>query len=178
MKPLFAIAPHFQCKGSWTDRLLVAEGEVWRAPDDNELANLIVKEPSDAETLCACLFTVPVHMRTRFWAMLQDEAEAGDGDFVAFSVDLANFLTFKNMTPPKDPVCELLIQEAAGSLDMKDVWALINVGEEPVLLAWPQQQLRLNPGEGCRLALDLPPVVVPPAPDEMNVVVAIRLNRA
>lgn len=176
MKALFAIAPNFQCKGSWAERLLVAEGEGWRAPHDDELPSLTVTEPSGDGALFSYLFTIPAHMRTRFWAMLQEEADAGDGDFVAFSDDLANFLTFKNLPPPKDSVCELLIQDAAGTLNTTDVWALINVGEEPVLLAWPQLQLRLAPGEGCRLAVDVPPVVVPPAHDELNVVFAIRLG--
>lgn len=174
MKPLFAIAPNFQCKGSWTDRLLLAEGEGWRAPHDDEVVSLTVKEPS-ADGASSSMFSIPVHMSTRFWAMLQDEAEAGEGDFVAFSDDLANFLTFKNLPPPHDSVCELLIQEAGGSLSTSDVWALINVGEEPVMLAWPGLQLRLIPGEGCRLAEDLPPAIVPPAQDELNVVFAIRL---
>ena len=174
MKPLFAIAPNFQCKGAWTDRLLVAEGSGWRKPLDDELPSLTVSEPS-GEGAVTCLFTIPAHMRARFWAMLEDEAESGVGDFVEFSIDLANFLTFKNLPPPNEPVCELLIQDTGGSLSTSDAWALINVGEEPVLLAWSQHQLRLVPGEGCRLAADLPPVVVPPAQDELNVVLAIRL---
>lgn len=178
MKPLFTIAPNFQCKGSWADRLLVAEGDGWRAPHDDEVVSLTVKEPSEDGAVSACLFTIPAHMSTRFWAMLQDEAEAGEGDFVAFSDDLANFLTFKDMPPPNDSVCELLIQDASGNLSTTDVWALINVGEEPVLLAWPQLQLRLVPGEGCRLAAGLPPNILQPAKDELNVLFAIRSGQA
>ena len=60
----------------------------------------------------ACLFPVPAHMRNRFWAMLNEEAAEGTGDFDEFSEDLANFLTFKELPPPKDSVCELLIQES------------------------------------------------------------------
>ena len=59
-----------------------------------------------------------------------------------------------------------------------DVWALINFGEEPVVLAWPQLHLRLIPGEGCRMALGSPPNVVPPPKGELNVLLAIRLGPA
>ena len=53
-----------------------------------------------------------MHMRTRFWAMLDEEAVEGSGDFVYFSDDLAEFLTFKDLPPPKDAVCELILQNA------------------------------------------------------------------
>lgn len=174
MKPSFAIAPNFQCKGSWTDRLLVAEGDGWRAPLEPELAALTPDRPSES----AALFSIPMHMRTRFWAMLDEEASAGTGDFDAFSDDLAQFLTFKELPPPQDSVYELLIQDGAGKVETGDVWALINFGEEPVLLAWPQLRLRLADGEGCRMIAGLPPEILPPPDDEMNVLVAIRLGPA
>ena len=84
MKACFAIAPNFQCKGSWMDRLLVAEGDGWRAPSDDELAGLTAKEPPGDDSGCFCLFSIPAHMQTRFWAMLDDEAAAGTGDFFSF----------------------------------------------------------------------------------------------
>jgi hypothetical protein len=115
-------------------------------------------------------------MRTRFWAMLNEEAAAGTGDFDEFSDGLAEFLTFKELPPPQDSVCELLVQAPGGTVKTGDVWALINFGEEPVLLAWPQLRLRLVPGEGCRMAAGLPPDVVPPAEDELNALIAIRLG--
>ncbi len=175
MKPLFAIAPNFQCKGAWTDRLLVAEGSGWRKPLDDELPSLTVSEPS-GEARCQPAYSPFRHTcAPGFGRCWRTKQKSGVGDFVEFSIDLANFLTFKNLPPPNEPVCELLIQDTGGSLSTSDAWALINVGEEPVLLAWSQHQLRLVPGEGCRLAADLPPVVVPPAQDELNVVLAIRL---
>lgn len=182
MKPSFAVAPNFQCKGSWADRLLVADGDRWRAPNDNELAGLTSSEPPDTQTgdgaACSCLFAVPVHMRTRFWSMLDEEATQGSGDFVYFSDDLAEFLTFKDLPPPKDSVCELLLQDADGKVTTNDVWALVNFGEEPVLLAWPELRLRLDSGEGLRTALGSPPDVMPPVEDELNVLFAIRLASA
>ena len=55
-----------------------------------------------------------------------------------------------------------------------DVWALINFGEEPVVLAWPGLRLRLDTGEGFRAVAGSPPEVVAPVTDELNVLVAIR----
>ena len=172
----FSVAPNFQCKGSWADRLLVAEGDGWRVPEDGELVSL-TKKPED-DTACSCLFSIPVHLHTRFWAMLDEEAAAGTGDFVSFSDDLAQFLTFKNLSPPKDSICELLVQDAGGKVTTDDVWALINFGEEPIQLAWPQLRLRLNPGEGFQMVSGSPPDVVPPAKDELNTLLAIRLTSA
>ena len=72
MKALFAVAPNFHCSGSWKDRLLVAEGSGWRAPHDDELADLTLTKRAGGDTACSCLFSVPAHMRTRFWAMLNE----------------------------------------------------------------------------------------------------------
>ncbi len=174
MTASFTVAPNFQCKGSWAERLLVAVGDTWRAPDDNELLNLTLNTPVTDGAACSCLFSVPIHMRHRFWAMLNEEATAGSGDFEYFSDDLAQFLGFKDLPPPKDSVYELLVQDVGGKVTTGDVWALINFGEEPVLLAWPGLQLRLNPGEGFQMASGSSPEVVSPAKDQLNVLVAIR----
>lgn len=174
MKASFSIAPNFQCKGSWKDRLLVAEGSGWRVPHDDELAGMTLTYPAGGDDASSCLFTVPAHLRTRFWAMLDDEAAEGAGDFVLFAEDLAGFLAFKDLPPPKDSVSELLIQDTAGKVETGDVWALINFGDEPVVLTWPQARLKLSPGEGCRLIAGLPPDVEPPPKDELNVLLAIR----
>jgi len=172
----FAVAPNFQCKGSWMDRLLVAEGDGWRAPRVDELIGLTLETPSEDGAACFSLFSIPAHMQTRFWTMLNDEAAEGTGDFDEFTDELARFLTFKELPPPKDSVSELLVQDAGGEVSTGDVWALMNFGEEPVLLAWPQLQLRLVPGEGCRMAAGPPPEVLPPPNGELNVLLAIRLS--
>lgn len=177
MKALFAVAPNFHCTESWKDRLRLAEDSGWRTPNDIELANLTLTK-SGNDPGCYCLFSVPAHMRNRFWAMLNEEAAEGIGDFDEFSEDLANFLTFKELPRPNDLVCELLIQSADGNVETGDVWALINFGEEPVLLAWPQLQLRLSPGEGCRMTAGSPSNVMPPPKDELNVLLAIRSGPA
>ena len=66
MKACFAIAPNFQCKGSWMDRLLVVEGDGWRAPHDDELAVLTSKKPAEDDPACSvfvlhsCAYAHPV----------------------------------------------------------------------------------------------------------------------
>lgn len=180
MKASFAVAQNFQCKGSWADRLLIADGDVWRAPDDHEVSGLTLSalpdESPNAGAACALLFTVPAHMRARFWAMLDEEASEGRGDFDVFSDDLADFLAFKEMPPPAGAVCELVIQDQTGTVATDDLWGLVNFGEEPVLLGWPQLQLRLNPGDGIRTVSGAAPVVTRPIEDELNVLVAIRMG--
>lgn len=178
MKAAFAVAPNFHVNGSWADRLLVADGDGWRAPDEKERLALTRDAPPADGTACSCLFSVPMHLRTRFWAMLNDEAAEGTGNFISFSDDLAEFLTFKDLPPPKDALCELLLQDTGGKVTTDDVWALVNFGEEPFLLAWPGLQMRLNPGEGLRIAPGHPPDVVPPEDDDVNVLLAIRPEAA
>jgi hypothetical protein len=97
------------------DRLLVVGGDGWRAPHDDDLAVLTSKKPAEDDPACSVLFSIPVHMRTRFWTMLNEEAAAGTGDFVKFSDDVARF-GFR-AAPPKDSVCELLVQDAGGGED-------------------------------------------------------------
>ncbi len=178
MTASFAVAPNFQCKVSWADRLRIAEDGGWRAPREDELASLAPNAPGAAADQMSWLFTVPMHLRTRFWDMLDREAAEGAGDFVNFSEDLAEFLKFKDLPPPKDATCDLLLQDAAGTVMTSDVWALINFGEDPVALAWPERQMRLDPGEGFRTVAGAAPDIVPPAGDDLNVLVAIRFAAA
>jgi hypothetical protein len=173
MRPTFAIAPNFQSGGGWTDRLLVAEGDRWRAPRADELAALLAETPrADG---AACLFVIPGHLRAKFWTILSEEAAEGTGDFVAFADELRQFLAFKELPPPADAVFELLVQDADGEVDTGRLWSLVNFGDEPLLLAWPGVRLRLDPGEGCRLSAGFPPGVVPPA-EEPTVLLAIRTD--
>jgi hypothetical protein len=177
VKPLFTIARGFQSKGSWTDRLLVANGEDWRSPRDEELDRLTLESPAENDVACS-LFSTPAHMRRRFWSMLNEEVAEGAGDFASFSDELARFLTFKDLSPPRESVCELLVQSPGGRVKTADVWALINFGEESVLLAWPQLRVQLSPGEGCRMTASFPPEILPPPTDELNALLVIRVSCA
>ena len=175
MRPAFAIAANFHLGGGWSDRLLVAEGQGWRAPREDELAGLVPQAPGTEAT--ALLFVIPAHMRASFWDMLREEAAEGTGEFVTFAADLRQFLAFKELPPPADATFDLLVQDVNGAVDPAGLWGLVNFGEEPLLLHWPGVRLRLAPGEGGRLDSRCPPDVVPPA-EEPNVIVAIRQGSA
>ena len=175
MRPAFAIAANFHLDGGWLDRLLVPEGVDWRAPREAELAGLVT-EAQQADGV-ALLFVTPGHLRTRFWTMLSQQAAEGTGDFIAFADDLRQFLDFKALPPPQDAVFELLVQDASGQVDATGLWALVNFGEETVVLDWRDVRLRLSPGEGCRIPADLSPGIVPPT-EEPNVLLAIRSGPA
>ena len=175
MRPTFAIAPNFQSTGGWMDRLLVPEGDGWRAPREEELAALVAETPRTDGA--ACLFVIPGHLRAKFWSMLSEEAAEGTGDFVSFADEMRKFLAFKELPPPAEAVFELLVQDAGGEVDTARLWSLVNFGDEPLLLAWPGVRLRLDPGGGCRLNAGLPPGVVPPA-EEPNVLLVIRTGPA
>jgi hypothetical protein len=112
-------------------------------------------------------------MRAKFWEMLGEEAAEGTGDFVTFAAGLREFLAFKNLPPPAGSVFDLVVQDAGGTVATAGLWALVNFGDEPLLLDWPDVRLRLGPGEGCCLAAGEPPRVAVPA-EEPNVMVAIR----
>ena len=175
MRPAFAIAANFHLDGGWLDRLLVPEGADWRAPREAELTGLVAQAPrSDGVAL---VFVTPAHLRARFWTMLSQQAAEGSGDFIAFADDMRQLLVFKELPPPEDAVFELLVQDAGGRVDATGLWALVNLGEEPVVLDWTDVRLRLNPGEGCRIPANLPPDTVPPT-EEPNVLVAIRSGPA
>jgi len=175
MRPTFAIAANFQSSGGWMDRLLVAEGNGWRAPREDELAALVAETPH-ADGV-ACLFVIPGHLRAKFWAMLDQEAAEGTGDFVSFADEMRQFLAFKELPPPADAVFELLVQDVGAEVDTAGLWALINFSDEPVLLAWPGVRLILSPGGSCRLDTGFPLGVVPPL-EEPAALLAIRIGPA
>jgi hypothetical protein len=175
MRPTFAIAPGFHFGGGWSDRLLVAEGENWRAAREDEIAGLVVQAPGASGA--ALLFVTPAHLRAKFWDMLSEQAEEGTGDFLVFADDTRQFLAFKELPPPADAVFELVVQDEDGAVDTAGLWALANFGDDPLVLDWPGVRLRLGAGEGCRIDAGFPPGVVPPA-DEQNVMVVIRTGEA
>lgn len=171
MRLAFAVAPNFHLENGWPDRLLVAETQGWRAPREDELAVLVAETPDSEAT--AQLFVIPAHMRARFWDMLGEEAAEGSGDFVTFAADLRQFLAFKDLPPPADVTFDLLVQDAGGAVDPAGLWGLINFGDDPVLLEWPDVRLRLGSGEGCHIDPRTAPGVVPPT-EEPHVMVTIR----
>jgi hypothetical protein len=175
MKPSLTVAPHFHLAGEWVARLLVSDGESWRAPDEAEIASLVsAPQTRDELAACVCLFALPGHLRSAFWSMLARQASGGDGDFVAFAAEAAGFLQFKQLPPPEGSAFELILRPAGAAFQAAGLWAVINLGEEQAVVAWPALRLRLGPGEGCRLPDGAAPEVLPPADDEADVLLVVR----
>lgn len=171
----FAVAARFRCDGGWSDRLLVAEGDAWRAPCEDELSALTRSDAPPDDASCCLLFNVPLHLRKAFWDMLGRQVSQADGDFATFAEELARFFTFKGLPPPAGAVYELIVQDPSGHVWASDVWAFVNLSDEPALLDWLELRLRLLPGEGCRTSAGPPADVVPPVEGELNALVAIRM---
>ena len=107
--------------------------------------------------------------------MLQQQAETGNGDFVAFAAEVARFLAFKELATPAGAFLELVAQGPDGTLATHVLWGVINLGEEPLTLAWSNLRLELRAGEGCRLPRALPGEVLPPAA-EPHLLLVVRIE--
>jgi hypothetical protein len=177
MTSTLAIAPHFHLAGDWDHRLLIADRQGWRPPGDAELTTLVC-EPRTREELagCACLFALPAHLHSSFWSMLERQAAEGDGDFVAFAEEVTRFLTFKMMPPPAGSAFELVLRTAGSAFDAAGIWAVVNLSDDAVSLAWPGLRLNLGRREGCRSPGGSPPDVLPPVGEEIDVLLVIRGN--
>src|SRR5690242_16190437 len=110
-----ALAPNFHLPGVLAERLLVADRGGWRAPSEDERAAITPPDVTGAEPSgLVLLFALPRHLRSSFWALLeQDETR---GDFGAFAAEVGRFLTFKQLPPPPQAVVELVLQGAGGML--------------------------------------------------------------
>lgn len=173
MSVTFTIAPHFHLAAPWAERILVADGPGWRVPTDDELKTL-VRQPTTHEELaaCVCLFALPAHLRSAFWAMLERQAAEGDGDFVAFAAEAARFLAFKQLAPPEGAAFELVVH-ANGLFDGTGVWGVVNLGDSTSIEV-EAVRVRLGPGEGCRLPNSVPLALVSGAGEEPDVLVVVR----
>ena len=158
------------------ERVSVADGPGWRAPQEVELPQLVV-EPTTREELaeCVCLFSLPAHLCKAFWSMLEQQATRGDGDFVSFAEEVARFLAFKLLPPPQGAAFELVLRLADGAFDSGGLWGVVNLADEPAFVAWPGLRLRLGPGEGCRVPAGLTLDVLAES-EEPAVLVVVRTS--
>jgi hypothetical protein len=165
-----AVAPHFHLPGALADQLLVADAGGWRAPAEDDLAALVpttvAREALDG---LALLFVLPNHLRSSFWSMLEQSS-----DFDAFATELASFLTFKQLLLPERAVIESVLHARGGVFDARDVWAVVNMGDEPVSVGLPGVRLRLGAGEGCRMPAGIESEVQPPSGDVPDVLLLVR----
>jgi hypothetical protein len=96
------VAPNFHLPGTPAVRLLVADGAGWRSPGEGEGPALVPQAvpPGDLSGL-VLLFALPGHLRSSFWAVLEQAgpeqpAHGWQGaGFDAFASEVGRFLTFK-----------------------------------------------------------------------------------
>jgi hypothetical protein len=150
-----AVAPNFHLPGAAAERVLDAGAA-----------------PADPTGGLVLLFAVPGHLRASFWDMM-DRAEAGQG-FDGFAAEVGRFLAFKQLPPPERAVFELVLHGPGGGFEGRDLWAVVNLGEESVVVGLPGLRLRLGPGEGCVLPEGVAAEVLPPEGEVPDVLLAVR----
>jgi len=137
----------------WAQRILLGtgierEGEGfffrpgWRSPDDRE-RDLLVPDPSHPSARgqlqdYLCLFQLPQHLLLAWLRLLERAQQAGlsrlEG-FDAFVVDVARFLTFKELPAPQGAIFDLLVsQPGLRSIGWPRLWGAINLGDEATSL--------------------------------------------
>ncbi len=167
-----AVAPNFHLPGEVAERLLVAGPGGWIPPSADQCSGRGTQAapPAGMDGL-VLLFALPAHLRTAFWAMLE-QAEAG-GNFEALAAAVGRFLTFKQLPPPRHAVLELVLLGAAGTIAPEGLWALVNMGDEAVV-GFPGLRLLLGPGEGCRLPPGAVAEVLPPRDQSPRMLLLVR----
>lgn len=126
----FTVAPRFHITGDWSRRLLIGSGvdeldgdfvprDSWRHPTAGELSMLIAggEETAVQPHGCACLFTLPEHLRTHWWKVLEaaanTRAEGQLPGFDSFALAVREMLEFKGMPPPDDAYFGVTLTDAA-----------------------------------------------------------------
>jgi len=166
------VAPNFHLPGELGERLLVPDGAVWRFPGAGERDALVPREAAAADLNgLVLLFTLPGHLRASFWLML--EQQDARRDFDAIVSEIVRFLTFKQLPPPEGAVFELILHRAGAAMEPPDLWAVINMGDDPVVVEVPGLRLRLGAGEGCRLPQGIAAEINPPVGELPDVLIRI-----
>jgi hypothetical protein len=130
-----AVAPRFHLPADWTRRLLLGAGVTeseghffpepsWRPPQTNELPLLArgPEEPTSPTELaaCVCLFQLAGHLRSAWWDLLEQAAEAlGDGPlpgFPSFADRVGAFLDFKGIPLPDEARCDVVVSNPGQQL--------------------------------------------------------------
>jgi hypothetical protein len=168
-----AVAPNFHLPDAPAGRLLVADGAGWRPPSEGERSALAppnaTPDPRDGPLL---LFALPGHLLSSFWGMLEQGRVAGDFD--AFASEVGRFLAFKQLPPPEHAAFELILHRAGATLEPRGLWAVVNLGEDPVVVGVAGLRVRLRAGEGGRLPAEVTAEVMPPEGDAPHMLLLVR----
>lgn len=125
-----AVAPHFHLPGDWPQRLSVGSGvdeaggafiprSAWRPPTPDELSLLVrsSEEPGEGLEDCTCLFRLPEHLGSEWWALLGQAAGIlGHGPLPGFETFVSRageFLAFKGLPIPEGARCDVIVTDPA-----------------------------------------------------------------
>jgi hypothetical protein len=167
------VAPNFHLPDAPGDRLLVADGAGWRSPSKGERSGTVPQSATPDELSgLVLLFALPGHLRSSFWVMLE-QGGTGAG-FNAFASAVGRFLTFKQLPPPEGAVFELVLHGAGGKVEPRDLWAVVNLGDDPVVVGVAGLRVRLGPGEGSRFPEEVAAEAIPPEGEVPDVLLLVR----
>jgi hypothetical protein len=167
------VAPNFHLPGSPAGRLLVGAEDDWHTPTEDETAAIMPGDAARDELgRLVLLFILPVRLRSALGELLE-QPEAG-GDFDAFAREVGRFLAFKELPPPERAVFELVLLGPGGAIEPRGLWAVVNMGDDPVMVGLPGLRLRLEAGEGCRPPEGAAADVLPPAGALPDVLLVVR----
>lgn len=164
----FSIAPRFASALDWRERLHVSSRETpveqsrisalsWHVASESDLALFVANETAeDAWRRNICLFSIPEHLRAKWWEMAAKQMEALPARpdcMEPFARAVAEFAQFKRMPLPRrcafdvtltSPVDEQeaslspaeLIQSSAAGTANSPIVARINLGDEQTALVF------------------------------------------
>jgi hypothetical protein len=164
-----AVAPNFHLPDAPAGRLLVADGAGWRPLSEAERSAPV---PPGAGGESVLLFALPGYLRSSFWELL--EQGGASEHFDAFASDVGRFLVFKQLPPPEGAVFEFVLHAADGKVEPRGLWAVVNLGDDPVVIGLPGLRVRLGAGEGGRLPEEVAAEVIPPEGDAPDVLLLVR----
>jgi len=118
------------------------------------------------------LFVLPGHLRSSFWGMLEHGGAAGALD--TFAAEVGHFLTFKQLPPPESAVFELVLHGDRAKVEPRGLWAVVNLGDDPVVVGVPGLRVCLGAGEGGRFPEEVAPEIIPPEGDAPDVLLLVR----
>jgi hypothetical protein len=95
-------------------------------------------------------------------------------DFGAFAAEVGRFLAFKELPPPERAVFELVLRAAGGKVEPRDLWAVVNLDDDPVVVGLPGLRLRLGAGEGARFPEGVAAELLPSEGDTPDVLLLVR----
>jgi hypothetical protein len=99
-------------------------------------------------------------------------------EFDAFASEVGRFLAFKQLPPPERAVFELVLHAPGGTLEPHGLWAVVNLGDDPVVICVLGLRLRLGAGEGGQLPEGVGAEVLPPEGDAPDVLLMVRRPQA